>query len=420
MVQAQQAPSPPPPESLTDAAEVLDVILDPRRRGSLYPYYARMRELDPVHSTEILHGRPGWVITTYPEAWRVLSDVEMISDSRNASVFDTGPRGRLFFEFMKRTLLYLEADDHRRIRRFLARHFTLRAVNARRAGIQAIVDQLLDSVEADGRMDLIHQFAYAVPTSVILQMLGIPGEELPVFERWLTDFARRGDISGVTPEVERKGEETISNFTDYFMDLIRDRRKRPRDDLMTSLVRPDQDGRLLSDDELVAACVLLIQAGHETTSDMIGLSVNALLRNPDQLELLRRKPERLRDGVDELIRYDSSVHVVQRVGPRDIELRGRKIPAGEVCLVLSGATNRDPAAFENPDRLDLTKERAPHLSFGLANNICLGAQLARAELELAVGAVVARFPTLRLDETGDPVFRDSLFLRGLRHLHVAW
>jgi cytochrome P450 len=148
--------------------------------------------------------------------------------------------------------------------------------------------------------------------------------------------------------------------------------------------------------------------------------VNALLRNPDQLELVRREPERLHEGVYELIHYDSSVHVVQRVGPRALELRGRKIPAGEVCRVLTGVLNRDPADFDDPDRLDLTKQRAPHLSFGLGNHICLGAQLARAELRLAVGSIVTRFPGLRLEQTGEPVYRDSLFLRGLRHLHVVW
>ncbi|MBJ19444.1 MAG: cytochrome P450 [bacterium] len=420
MATEEETSSPPDPESLRDPVEILDVILDPRRRGSLYPYFARMREIDPVHSTEVLHGRPGWVITRYPEARSLLSDTEMISDRRNADVFDTGPSGQLFFELMKRTLLYLDPPEHRRIRRFLSKHFTLRAIMQRRSSIEAIVGDLLDRAEEVGKMDLVKDFAYPVPTSVILEMLGVPREDLPIFHRWLNDFARRGDISGVTPEVERKGEESVEGFTDYFMGLIRERRKQPREDLMTILVQPDEGRGELSDDELVAACVLLIQGGHETTADMIGLSVNSLLHNPDQLQLLQREPERIQTGVDELIRYDSSVHVVQRVGAKDIELRGKTIPAGEVSLVLIGATNRDPAGFENPDTLDLTREKVQHLSFGLANNICLGAQLARAELRIAVGSIVSRFPGLRLADDEEPVYRDSLFLRGLRHLNVTW
>jgi len=299
MVHTQDVVSPPDPDSLTDPVEILDVILDPRRRGSLYPYFKRMREVEPVHATEVLHGRPGWVITAYPEARRLLSDVEMFSDSRNANVFDTGPGGQRFFELMKRTLIFVDPPEHKRVRAFLSKYFTLGAVKARRPSLQAIVDETLDGAEAAGKMDLVKDFAYPVPTAVILEILGVPREDLPIFHRWLNDFARRGDISGVTPEVERRGEESVDGFTDYFMDLIRDRRKRPREDLMTILTQPDAARGQLSDDELVAACVLLIQGGHETTADMIGLSVNALLRNPDQLRLAQREPERIDNGVDE-------------------------------------------------------------------------------------------------------------------------
>jgi hypothetical protein len=167
--------------------------------------------------------------------------------------------------------------------------------------------------------------------------------------------------------------------------------------------------------------VLLIQGGHETTANMIGNSVNALLRNPDQLQILQREPERIQMAVDELIRYDSSVHVVQRVGPNDIELRGKTIPAGQVCLLLTGATNRDPERFPDPDRLDFDRQDVQHLSFGLGTNVCLGVHLARTELRTALGALIARFPTLQFVEEGvEPDYTDSLFLRGLRQLHVTW
>ncbi|MBW2270960.1 MAG: cytochrome P450 [Deltaproteobacteria bacterium] len=410
----------PAPESLSDPAEVLDIILDPRRRGTLYPYYHRLRELDPVHGTEVLHGCPGWVLTADADARAVLGNHDMFSDAHNVQIFDTGPGGNLFFEMMKRTLLYVDPPDHDRLRRFLGKRFTPRAVEQWRPRLQKIADELLDRAEDAGKLEVVSEFAYPYPTTLICEWLGVPKDDLPIIHDWLNDFARRGDISGVTPEVERRGEEATRGFTDYFLGHIKDRRKRPGEDLVTVLVQLEDDRGKLTDDELVAACILLIQGGHETTANMLCLNTLSLLNNPDQLQILRDEPARISAAVDELIRYDSSVHVVQRVGTEDIQLRGKTISAGEVCLILTGATNRDPACYPDPDRLDLDRPDVHHLTFGLGRHVCLGGRLARMELEVALGSLLARFPKLQIAGDSQPELRDGLFLRGLKSLPVTW
>jgi len=410
----------PAPELIDDPAEVLEIILDPRRRGTLYPYYKRLRELDPVHGTDVLHGRPGWVLTSYEDAHGLLANRDMISDSHNVQIFDTGEGGQQFFELMKRTLLFLDPREHDRLRAFLAGFFTPRVVNGLRPRIQSVVDEILQRVEAAGSMDLVADFAFPIPTRVICEILGVSTEDLPIIYDWLNDFARRGDISGVTPEVERRGEEATLGFTDYFLRHIEERRKRPRDDFISHLVHIEDEHGKLSDQDLVATFVLLVQAGHETTANMIGLSTLALLRNPDQRRWLQEEPDRIVTCVDELIRYDSSVHVVQRVGSTPVQVRDKTVSPGEVCVILTGATNRDAERFAEPDRLDLERENVPHLTFGLGNHVCLGAQLARAELQIALGMLFARLPDLEYSGVAEPELRDSLFLRGLKSLELSW
>ncbi len=411
------AVAPPEPGSLTDAAETFDVILDPRRRGELYPYLHRLRELEPLHRTTALHGRPAWVITRFADALEVLSNKELVSDERNAEIFDTGASGARFYDMVKRLLLYINPTDHDRIRNMLARYFTPRAVEKYRPLMQSVVDGLLDRAEDAGTVDLVADLAYALPTAVICEILGIPKEDLSIFHGWLGDFARRGDVSGVTPEVERLGEESAIGFTEYFVGLIADRRARPRDDLMTRLEEAEHDQGNLSDDELVALCVLMIQAGHETTADMIALGTLALLRHPDQLVLLRSRPDLLRNAIEEMLRYDGSNQLVQRVSYRDFELREVKVQAGEVCSILTGAANRDPDRFTDPDRLDIERRDIQHYGFGHGSHICMGAALARDELQAMLGSLIARFPNLEL--AGDALeYRDSLVLRGLKSLHL--
>jgi cytochrome P450 len=249
-------------------------------------------------------------------------------------------------------------------------------------------------------------------------MMAIPADDLPRFMTWAHDFARRGDVSAVTEDVIVRGEEASEGFRDYFLDLARARRKSLGDDLISALVRVEDETGRLTDEEIVSTCVILLQAGHETTADLISLATRGLLQHPDQLALLRAEPERMAAAADEFIRWDSSVQISQRVGAEPIEVGGRRIPAGDVCVVLNGAANRDPARYPEPDRLDVRRASSAHLGFGMGRHFCLGASLARAEIAMAVGTLITRFPRLELQ--AEPRFRPSLFLRGLASLPLRF
>lgn len=399
-----------------EAAATFAAVLDPARRGDLYSHYHRLRDLDPVHEDETLLGRRAWIVSRYADADRVLRDPALRSDARALELFDTGPSGAVFFATMKKLLLYLDPPDHDRIRALVQKAFTPRSVEQRRPRIRQEVDRLLDRVADAGGGDLVADFGYPVPIAVITEMMGIPESDRGVFLEWAHDFARRGDVSAVTPEVIAKGEAACLGFRDYFLDLAAERRKRLGDDLISALVRVEDATGRLSDEEIVSTCVILLQAGHETTADLISIATKGLLDHPEQLARLRAEPGRMRHAADEFIRWDTSVQISQRVGTEPVEVGGRKIPAGDVIVVLNGAANRDPARHAEPDRLDVTRRDVTHLGFGMGRHFCLGASLARLEIATAVGALIERFPGLALD--GEPAFRPSLFLRGLAGLPV--
>jgi len=406
---------------LRDPEQVLGAILDPKRRGSLYPWLHRLRELEPVLRTEQATGRPAWVLTRHADVREALKHPDVRSDERGVEVFDVGPEGRCFVEMQRNTLLFLPPAKHDRVRGLVSRAFTPRAVSEREGRIRTVLDGLIDRVLARGRMDLVHDFAFQLPVVVICEMLGVPTEDLPRFYDWAHHSSRRGEIGQVDAEIVRRGEEATRGYTAYFLELIEARRREPRADLMTALIAArDENGSRLADDDLVGSCYILLQAGHGTTQDLLGMGTLALLRHPEQLELLRRQPAAIPTAVEELLRYDTSVQISQRVADVPLEIGGRKIPAGEVCVLLNGAANRDPAAFPDPDRLDVRRSPNLHVSFGLGRHTCLGASLARLELRSAFDTLVRRLPALRLDESAAPVWRDSLFLRGLESLPVRF
>ncbi|HZO08392.1 MAG TPA: cytochrome P450 [Myxococcota bacterium] len=406
---------------LRDPQAILAAILDPKRRGSLYPYLHRLREVEPVLRTEQATGRPAWVLTRHADVREALKHPDVRSDERGVEVFDVGPEGRCFVEMQRNTLLFLPPGKHDRVRGLISRAFTPRAVSEREGRIRAVLEGLIDRVEPQGRMDLVHDFAFQLPVVVICEMLGVPTGDLPRFYAWAHDSSRRGEIGEVDAEIVRRGEEATRGYTDYFLELIEAHRREPRADLMTALIEArDEDGGHLSDEDLVGSCYILLQAGHGTTQDLLGMGTLALLRHPEQLELLRRAPAAIPTAVEEFLRYDTSVQISQRVADVPLELGGAKIPAGEVCVLLNGAANRDPAAFPAPDRLDVRRTPNLHVSFGLGRHTCLGASLARLELRSAFGTLLRRLPGLRLDESAPPSWRDSLFLRGLETLPVRF
>ncbi len=402
------------PRDTSDPAEILRAILDPERRGALYPWLHRLRDVAPVHRTEGLLVPHGYVLTRYDDIRAVLRHPRAFSDEHNADIFDVGESGASFTAMMRKQMLYLSPPDHDRIRALVARHFTPRSVERWRPAAEREVERLLDQVVDRGKLDLVKDLAYPLPIAVICEMLGIPRSDVPLFFGWAHDFARRGDVAALSPDVIGRGEEATLGFRDYVLGLARERRKQPKDDLLTLLANARDVRGVLTDDELAATCVILLQAGHETTADLISLGIRGLLLAPPALARLRAEPGLLVNAVEELLRWDTSVQISQRRSQQEIELSGVRVPAGETFVLLNGAANRDPVQYPDPDTLDVTRAPKDHLAFGLGRHRCLGAALARVEIQTAIAAILRRFPSLDFED--EPVFRGSFFLRGLASL----
>jgi cytochrome P450 len=275
--------------------------------------------------------------------------------------------------------------------------------------IQQVVDQTLDRVAPQGRMDLIADFAYRLPLTVICEMLGIPQEDHEMFFLGARGGGRLLDPVPLTrAEIDEANAGSLMQ-AEYFRSLFELRRRQPGEDLTSQLVQAEEEGSKLSNEELTANIILLFGAGHETTVNLIGNGLLALHRNPDQLALLKAKPELITTAIEEFLRYDSSVQMTGRVALEDIEdLGGKRIPKGETVLCLLGSANHDPAVYpDHPERLDITRPNVRPLSFGGGIHFCLGAQLARIEAEAAISTLLRRLPDLRLDDAQNPEWRST-------------
>jgi cytochrome P450 len=319
-------------------------------------------------------------------------------------------------------MLQQDPPDHTRLRGLVVQAFTARRVEDMRPRIQAIVDETLDRIIPMGKMELIEDFAFRLPVTIICDMLGIPVEHRELFYTGSRNSGRILEPVPLSPEEIKQGNATNAMTEMYFKQLFELRRKNPGDDLTTQLVQAEQDGSKLSNEELTANIVLLFGAGHETTVNLIGNGLLALHRNPDQLALLKANPALITNAIEEFLRYDSSVQMTGRVALEDIDdLGGKKIPKGESVLCLLGSANHDPAVYpDRPDSLDIVRPNVRPLSFGGGIHFCLGAQLARLEAEVAIATLLRRLPDLRLDDTENPEWRPSFVLRGLKRLPASW
>jgi cytochrome P450 len=300
--------------------------------------------------------------------------------------------------------------------------FTARRVEDMRPRIQQIVDETLDRIAPQGHMDLIEDFAFRLPVTIICDMLGIPAEHREVFYTSSRDGGRLLDPVPLSAEEIAKANVGNAAAEMYFQQLFELRRRNPGDDLTTQLVQAEEDGSKLSNQELTANIILLFGAGHETTVNLIGNGLLALHRNPDQLALLKANPDLITNAIEEFLRYDSSVQLSGRVALQDIDdIGSKKIGKGETVLCLLGSANRDPAVYpDRPDHLDITRPNVKPLSFGGGIHFCLGAQLARIEAEVAIATLLRRLPELRLDDVENPEWRPTFVLRGLKKLPASW
>ena len=385
-----------------------------------YPHYDLLRRVDPVHVTP--HGM--YLASRHADVTNVLRDKRFGKDFVERSVRRYGPKimDEPIFRSMSHWMLQQDPPDHSRLRGLVVKAFTARRVEDMRPRIQQIVDQTLDRIIPQGSMDLIEDFAFRLPVTIICDMLGIPEEHREVFYSGSRDGGRILDPVPLKPDEIAKGNAAYMMSQMYFQQLFELRRKQPGDDLTTQLVQAEEDGSKLTNEELTANIILLFGAGHETTVNLIGNGLLALHRNPDQLALLKARPELITNAIEEFLRYNSSVQMTGRVTLEDIDdLGGKKIAKGESVLCLLGSANRDPAVYpDRPDRLDITRPNVRPLSFGGGIHFCLGAQLARIEAEIAISTLLRRLPDLRLDDAANPEWRPTFVLRGLKRLPASW
>jgi cytochrome P450 len=384
-----------------------------------------MRERDPVFCQPGIDGEtPIWFVTRYDEAVAVLLDDErFVRDPVLALTAEEVAASRIglpsSFSFIDDNMLNKDGDDHRRLRRLVTKAFTPRMVERLRPRIQEIADELIDRVEPRGEMNLVDEFAFPLPITVIAELLGVPAADRDRFREWSNAMVTP---AFVPDDLTRFGEQ-MQAFVDYLRALFEERRRQPGEDLISALVAVEDGGDTLSESELSSMVALLIVAGHETTVSLIGNAVLALLRHPEQREALERRPELLPRAVEELIRYDGPVErTLNRWVAVDVELGGRTIPRGSSVIVILGAADRDPERFEDAGILDVTAERdAKHLGFGRGSHYCLGAPLARLEAEIALATLLRRLPGLRLAAPAEELrWRPVPLFRSLAALPVAW
>jgi len=394
--------------------------LSPEFIRNPYPHYERMRTTDPVHLTPL----GMYVASRHAEASLVLRDKRFGKDYVERTIRRYGPKimEEPVFRNFALTMLQQDPPDHTRLRGLVAKAFTARRVEDMRPRIQEIVDENLDRIIPQGKMDLIEDFAYRLPVTVICDMLGIPAEHREMFHSGSRNSGRILEPVPMTPEEIKQSNASQAMVKMYFDQLFDLRRKNPGDDLTTQLLQAEEDGNKLSNEELYANIILLFGAGHETTVNLIGNGLLALHRNPDQLALLKANPSLITNAIEEFLRYDSSVQMSGRVALEDIEdLGGKRIPKGESVLCLLGSANHDPAVYlDRPERLDITRPNVKPLSFGGGIHFCLGAQLARIEAEIAISTLLRRLPDLRLDDAENPEWRPTFVLRGLKRLPASW
>ena len=385
-----------------------------------YPHYDLLRRVDPLHITP--HGM--YLASRHADVTNVLRDKRFGKDFVDRSIRRYGAKimEEPLFRSMRHWMLQQDPPDHSRLRGLVVKAFTARRVEDMRPRIQQIVDQTLDRIVPQGHMDLIEDFAFRLPVTIICDMLGIPEEHRELFYNGSRDSGRILDPVPLTPEDIAKSNAAFAMSQMYFQQLFELRRKQPGEDLTTQLVQAEEDGSKLTNEELSANIILLFGAGHETTVNLIGNGLLALHRNPDQLALLKARPELVTNAIEEFLRYDSSVQMAGRVTMEDIDdLAGKKIAKGESVLCLLGSANRDPAVYpDHPDRLDITRPNVRPLSFGGGIHFCLGAQLARIEAEIAISTLLRRLPDLRLDDADNPEWRSTFVLRGLKRLPARW
>jgi len=396
-------------------------LSSPQFKANPHPFYARLREEAPVWRTTLPDKRRAWLVTRYKDVAGVLKDDGFAKDPLNAQ--DPEQRAEApwvpgFLKPLERNMLDVDEPDHRRLRTLVSKAFTPRLVERLRGRIEAICQELLDAMERKGRAELVRDYALPLPATVIAELLGIPAGDHRKFHRWsnrIVSISSGRDVWRALP--------AALAFVRYLRRMTELRRVLPEDDLISALVQAEEAGDSLSQDELLAMSFLLLVAGHETTVNLIASGTLALIEHPEQLENLKADPQLIKPAVEELLRYTSPVEIAtERYAREDLEVSKTEVPRGELVLAVLGSANRDEQYFEDPDALDLARHPNKHLAFGRGGvHHCLGAPLARMEGQIAITALLRRFPDMNLAVTSESMrWRRGLFLRGLGRLPLEF
>lgn len=400
-----------------DSSLSLYRLLDPDVLADPYPLYRRLRERHPVFWDPFLCA---WVVTDYAN---VLAVLHSFSAARTPAPAQLSALGQDALEpiarVMAKQMLFMDAPAHTRLRALCSRAFTPWRVEQLREHIQDIADRLLDRVVPAGRAEVLADFAAPLPAIVTAELLGVPAADHEQLKAWSADYAEV--VGNFQHDPDRIGRvlRSLKEMTAYFQAAIREKERRSREGLLSSLLAAEVDGSRLSEDEVIANVIITMVGGQETTTNLIGNGLLSLLKHPDQLARLRDDPSIAESAVEELLRYESPSQHTARQAPEDVNLGGKLIRKRDPVMAVMAAGNRDPVRFQDPDRLDLTRADNRHLAFGWSAHFCFGAPLARIEGQIAFTTLLRRLPELAL-EPGPLVWRENLGLRGLKALHVSF
>ena len=407
---------------MTETAAAVPIDWQPDSPATLadpFALFARMREEDPCHWSPRLNS---WVLTRYDDVKRVSVDRALYSSDRLRPFFASLPgvqRDRIgdIIRYLSLWMVFTDAPEHTRLRRLSGKVFHVRSMQGMRSQAQTIADRLLHRIGEKTEFDLITEFAGPLPCLVIMAMLGVPPAALDDLKRMSDEMALFIGSSRAPQEKYGTADAATREMAEFFRALIADRRRTPEADAISELVNLRDGEDSFTDDELIATCILMLFAGHETTTNHIANGMLSLIRFPDQMDLLRADPSLAHDAVEELLRYDGPSGAQVRVVTKTHQLHGKRLEEGQRVFMMLNAANRDARAFADPDRLDLHRDGVPHLTFGFGTHMCLGFPLARTEGEVAFPALLKHFSHIELT-TREPEWINSLVFRGMKALPV--
>ncbi len=393
-----------------------EVLQDP------YPIYARLHEEGPLHFVDVGSKWAVWSVVSHAECSSIAKDPRLSAKRAQQMLLPLPLSRQAEFSELARMfslwLIFMDPPEHTRLRKLLNKGFSPAAVEGLRPQVEAIVDGMLKPLKPGSEFELLREFANPMPVRIILEMLGIPQDQHDTFGDWSRAIALFRGSPDRTVEHARAAQDALIALTEFFRKTVAQRRRNKGNDLISLLIDIEEEGEVLTEDELYAQCIALLFAGHETTRNLIGNGMYTLLRHPQETAELRENPEMIRSAVEELLRFESPVQFTARVLKEDMEVCGQRIPKKWTMLCMLGAANRDPKQFKDPNQLNLKRLNNQHLAFSAGPHFCIGSQLARLEGQIAIQNLVQRFPNMKL--TGpQPEWASTFGLRGLKNLQVT-